>query len=175
MTAVVGDGPRPRVRVRYSWECRASSAAPAARARRCRSSARIRFSSINGDTITDVDLSKLADAHGRSGALVTLALVPNRDSIAMAVCCSTPGRVTGFVPRGPAANGRVTTLASRWCTVGFSTVRRRRSSELDRRRVRPTVERSAPGSVRGYSWRRRLLGCRYSGRLLADVDRVGDS
>ena len=37
------------------------------------------FFIVNGDTLTDVDLDALAAAHAASGALVTLALVPNRE------------------------------------------------------------------------------------------------
>ncbi len=46
---------------------------------RCPSSAPARFFIVNGDTLTDVDVNALAAAHEGSGALVTLALVPNRE------------------------------------------------------------------------------------------------
>ena len=78
ITAVLGDGSDLGARVRYSWE-------QPRRARQRRRSApgaadiigADTFFIVNGDTLTDVDLDALADAHRQSDALVTLALVPN--------------------------------------------------------------------------------------------------
>ena len=48
----------------------------------------------------------LAESHTRSGARVTLALVPNVDPLRYGgVLLSEDGGVLGFVPRGPAAAG----------------------------------------------------------------------
>src|SRR4029079_6161072 len=64
------------------------------------------FLIVNGDTLTDVDLDGLAAAHAASGALVTLALVPNREFLRYGgVQVDAQGRVIGFVRRGPAAEG----------------------------------------------------------------------
>jgi mannose-1-phosphate guanylyltransferase len=53
-----------------------------------------------------VDLEALAAAHDRSGALVTLALVPNTEFDRYGgVLIDPDGNVTGFVRRGPAARG----------------------------------------------------------------------
>ena len=61
---------------------------------------------MNGDTLTDVDLPRLADGHGESGALVTLALVPNREFQRYGgVTLDAEGCVSGFVRRGPSAEG----------------------------------------------------------------------
>jgi hypothetical protein len=64
------------------------------------------FFIVNGDTLTDVDVRALAAAHEGSGALVTLALVPNREPQKYGgVLTSGGGRVTGFAPRGARADG----------------------------------------------------------------------
>jgi mannose-1-phosphate guanylyltransferase len=64
------------------------------------------FVIVNGDTLTDLALAPLADAHAASGALVTLALVPNREFDRYGgVTLDDRGRVTGFPRRGPAARG----------------------------------------------------------------------
>jgi mannose-1-phosphate guanylyltransferase len=59
------------------------------------------FFIVNGDTLTDLDLSALSDVHRRSGALVTLAVVPNDDPGHYGgVLADDDGTVTGFVGRG---------------------------------------------------------------------------
>jgi NDP-sugar pyrophosphorylase family protein len=106
ITAVVGDGRDLGVRARYSWELpRILGSAGGPRLAMPIVGAAT-FFLINGDTLTDVNLSQMADAHWRSGALVTLALVPNRDFTRYGgVVVDDQGCITGFVPRGPAANG----------------------------------------------------------------------
>ena len=106
VTAVVGDGVELGARVRYSWEqpeVLGSAGGP-------RQAAPIigadPFFIVNGDTLTDVDLHGLARAHAAAGALVTLALAPNREPERYGgVRLDGDGRVTGFVRRGPAAAG----------------------------------------------------------------------
>lgn len=78
ITGILGDGSDLGVQVRYSWEqphILGSAGGP-------RHALAIvgadTFFIVNGDTLTDVDLSSMAAAHGRSGALVTLAVAPNR-------------------------------------------------------------------------------------------------
>jgi NDP-sugar pyrophosphorylase family protein len=106
ITACLGDGCDLGARVRYSWELPAilgSAGGP----RLAQSIVGANpFFVINGDTLTDVDLPRLADAHAASGALVTLALVPNREFHRYGgVQLDAKGHVTGFVRRGPAAEG----------------------------------------------------------------------
>ena len=64
-----------------------------------------RFFIVNGDTLTDVDLSGLAEAHARSKALVTLAVTrnpaPERYSGPLV---DDNGTVTDFVGRGSSAS-----------------------------------------------------------------------
>jgi len=105
ITAVMGDGSDLGVRARYSWEpvVLGSGGGP-------RQALPIvgeeTFLIVNGDTLTDLDVGALADAHGRSGALVTLAVVPNHDFARYGGVLVDPGgAVTGFVARGPVAEG----------------------------------------------------------------------
>ena len=114
LTACLGDGRDLGVRVRYSWELpRVLGSAGGPRLARPIVGAET-FFIINGDTLTDVDLGAIKVAHDASGALVTLALVPNREflrygGVRVAAGPSTPlgagGAITGFVRRGPAAEG----------------------------------------------------------------------
>jgi NDP-sugar pyrophosphorylase family protein len=106
LTRVVGDSSDLSARVRYAWEhpdILGSAGGP-------RQAWPIMgvdsFLIVNGDTLTDLDLRPLAAAHARSGALVTLALVPNRDPRRYGgVCLDADGVVSGFVPRGVAREG----------------------------------------------------------------------
>jgi NDP-sugar pyrophosphorylase family protein len=106
ITAVLGDGSDLSVRVRYSWEqpqILGSAGGP-------RHALDIigddTFIIANGDTLTDLNVRALVDAHRRSDALVTLALVPNRapEKYGGAIL-KDDGTVTGFAARGVAARG----------------------------------------------------------------------
>jgi NDP-sugar pyrophosphorylase family protein len=79
LTAVVGDARDLGVRVRYSWEqptILGSAGGPRHAAAIVEADP---FLIVNGDTLTDIDVEALVGAHARSAALVTLALVPNRE------------------------------------------------------------------------------------------------
>ena len=106
LTAVVGDGGDLGVRVRYSWEqprVLGSAGGPRQALPLVEGDALL---IVNGDTLTDLRLGDLADAHAASGALVTLALVPNREYERYGgVVLDGEQRVTGFVGRGPSAKG----------------------------------------------------------------------
>ena len=106
ITALVGDGGDLGVRVRYSWEqpmVLGSAGGP----RLARPILGVdTFLIVNGDTLTDLDLGALVRAHDESGALVTLALVPNREFTRYGgVTLDGSGGITGFVPRGAPAEG----------------------------------------------------------------------
>jgi len=91
--------------VRYSWEPRILGSAGGPR-QALPLVAADPFVVVNGDTIADVDLARLAAAHDTSDAIVTLALVPNREFHRYGgVLLDPEGRVTGFVSRGPSAEG----------------------------------------------------------------------
>jgi NDP-sugar pyrophosphorylase family protein len=106
LTAVVGDGTDLGVRARYSWEqpiVLGSAGGPRQALPLIGSGT---FLVVNGDTLTDVDLQALAGAHASSSALVTLALVPNREPLRYSgLLLDDRGRVTGLAERGPGAAG----------------------------------------------------------------------
>ncbi len=106
VTAVLGDGSDMGARVRYSWEqplVLGSAGGPRQALDILGADA---FFIVNGDTLTDVDLGAMSVAHAACGALVTLALVPNREPLRYnGVQLDEASRVVGFVPRGPAAVG----------------------------------------------------------------------
>jgi NDP-sugar pyrophosphorylase family protein len=103
IAAVIGDGHDLGARVRYSWEQPAVLGAAGGPRQALPILGADTFLIVNGDTLTDVDLAALGDAHRSSGASVTLALVPNRHPDRYGGVQLDPGqRVTGFVPRGRA-------------------------------------------------------------------------
>jgi NDP-sugar pyrophosphorylase family protein len=105
VTRVLGDGSDLGVRARYSWEptILGSAGGPALAQPILGVD---RFFVVNGDTLTDVDLAAMSQAHAHSSALVTLALVPNREFDRYGgVVVDGSGVVTGFVARGPASRG----------------------------------------------------------------------
>jgi NDP-sugar pyrophosphorylase family protein len=106
LTAVVGDGSDLAVRVRYSWEQPIVLGSAGGPRQALPIVGADTFLLVNGDTLTDLDLRPFADAHAASSALVTLALVPNREPHHYGgVRLDRESRVTGFAARGPAAEG----------------------------------------------------------------------
>lgn len=109
-----------------------------------------RFLIVNGDTLTNVDLQALLDAHARSGALVTLALVPNpRPAQYASVLVSPAGEVTGFVGAGAAVTG--------WHFVGVQVAEAEIFAPLDPDQPASTVAdlyprllATRPGSIRAF-------------------------
>jgi mannose-1-phosphate guanylyltransferase len=100
ITCLVGDGADEGLRVRYSWENPVlGSAGGPVRALPILGANRLLV--VNGDTLTDLDLAPLVDDHMRSGALVTMAVVPNRHPEKYSGLAVAPdGAVTGVVARG---------------------------------------------------------------------------
>ena len=105
ITREVGDGSDLGIHVRYSWEDPVLGSAggpkravPLIRALR---GAPATFLVVNGDTLTNADLQSAIDAHRASGALVTMAVVPNTepDKYGGAVV-NEDGAITRFVRRG---------------------------------------------------------------------------
>ncbi len=102
ITAVTGDGAHLNMRIRYSWETTVlgSGGGPCRALRLLRGP---RALVLNGDTLTDLNIPTLVDAHTASGALVTLAVVPNTDPAGYGgVAADKDGVFTGLVPRGSA-------------------------------------------------------------------------
>lgn len=101
ITRLAGDGSGSGVRVRYSWEPELLGSAGGPR--HALPLLEDRFFVVNGDTMTHVRLDALDAHHTRTGALVTLAVVPNPDPQWYGgVLADAEGWVTGFCARGEA-------------------------------------------------------------------------
>jgi NDP-sugar pyrophosphorylase family protein len=103
ITAVIGDGSDLGVRVRYSWEAAVLGSAGGPRHALpllAPASEPGGLLVVNGDTLTDVDLAGLADRHARSGARVTMALIPNPRPDKYGGVVLDGDAVTGFTKRG---------------------------------------------------------------------------
>ena len=113
ITRSVGDGSDLGARVRYSWENPVLGSAGGPRralpllidSTRPDPGSRIpdpgTFLIVNGDTLTDVDLTAMAASHTESGAAVTMALIPNpRPDKYGGVQVADRRWVTGFTRRG---------------------------------------------------------------------------
>jgi NDP-sugar pyrophosphorylase family protein len=100
ITAHVGDGADLGVRVRYSFEPRVLGSAGGPR-KALPLLQEDPFFIINGDTLTNVDLHALAENHRHTGALVTIAVIPNErpDRYGGLIVDST-GRFHSVVPPG---------------------------------------------------------------------------
>jgi NDP-sugar pyrophosphorylase family protein len=100
LTAAVGDGSDLGVRVRYSWETPVlGSAGGPKRALPLLNAPR--FLIVNGDTLTDLDVAPLLADHEHSGALVTMAIVPNTQPHKYSgLAVGSDDAVTGVVQRG---------------------------------------------------------------------------
>jgi len=100
VTALVGDGAHLGARVRYSWETVLLGSAGGPR-RALPIIDGSPFLIVNGDTLTNVNLMALVEAHARSGADVTMAVAPNREPMKYGgVRVGNDGVVTGFTRRG---------------------------------------------------------------------------
>jgi NDP-sugar pyrophosphorylase family protein len=106
IAAVIGDGAALGVRVRYSWEGPQVLGSAGGPRHALGLIGADTFFIINGDTLTDLRLAGLAETHSRSGALVTLALMPNPEPDRYGGVLLDAGQhVTGFVRAGAAARG----------------------------------------------------------------------
>jgi mannose-1-phosphate guanylyltransferase len=84
ITAIVGDGSALGLHVRYSWEQPIHGTA--------------------GDTLCPIAIRPLVAAHRRTGALATLAVIPNpAPDHYNGIVAAPDGTITGFVPKGAAA------------------------------------------------------------------------
>jgi len=96
ITAIVGDGSADGVRVRYSWEMPVLGSAGGPR-RALPLLGTSPFLIVNGDTLTNVNVRALVDAHRASGALVTMAVIPNVEPEKYGgVVVQRDGTVSGF-------------------------------------------------------------------------------
>ena len=100
ITAIVGDGVAG-VRVRYSWETPVLGSAGGPR-RALPLVGTSPFLIVNGDTLTNVNVGALVDAHKRSGAMVTMAVIPNVEPAKYGGVVVDGTRVRGFARAGSA-------------------------------------------------------------------------
>ena len=100
ITSIVGDGV-DGVRVRYSWETPVLGSAGGPR-RALPLLGASSFLIVNGDTLTNVDVGALVDAHKRSGALVTMAVIPNVEPAKYGGVVVDGTHVRGFARAGSA-------------------------------------------------------------------------
>ena len=148
ISAQVGDGADLGVSVRYSWEQPILGSAGGPRHALPLLDAET-FVISNSD-LTDVDLPAMADAHHRSGALVTLALTPDWDRLRYGgVALDDVDVVTHFVPKGRTERA--------FHFVGVQIVHRSVFSDLPDgiplesfSGVYRTLMTDRPGSVRGF-------------------------
>ncbi len=150
ITAIVGNGSADGVRVRYSWEpIVLGSAGGPRRALPLLGSST--FLIVNGDTLTNVDIPALVDEHRRSGALVTMAVIPNAEPDKYSgLAVDGTGAFTGVVPRG--------SKDASWHFVGvqvaeaaaFATLPDNRPFESVRQ-LYPGLIATNPGSVRTFA------------------------
>ncbi|HEY3885865.1 MAG TPA: NDP-sugar synthase, partial [Vicinamibacterales bacterium] len=107
ISAAVGDGSDLGARVRYSWESPILGSAGGPRRALpllLDRATEETFALVNGDTLTTVDLAAMSAQHRSSGALVTMALIPNpRPDKYGGVLLDENGAVTAFTRRGSSA------------------------------------------------------------------------
>jgi NDP-sugar pyrophosphorylase family protein len=150
IAAVVGDGSDLGARVRYSWEQPAVLGSAGGPRHALPIIGAPTFFIVNGDTLTDLALAPLAEAHQRSGARVTMALTANHEPGRYGgVLMADDGRVTGFVTRGQKA-------ASSYHFIGVQVADAsvfaglKDGEALNSLRVYDALIASEPGSIRGY-------------------------
>jgi NDP-sugar pyrophosphorylase family protein len=106
ITADIGDGRHLGMRVRYSWEGTVLGSAGGPK-RAVPLIDRETFLVVNGDTLATVDLAALGRHHRDSGALVTMAVMPNREPHKYGGIAVAPdGAMTGVVRRGETTPSR---------------------------------------------------------------------
>jgi mannose-1-phosphate guanylyltransferase len=104
IAAVVGDGADMGVRVRYSWEqpvVLGSGGGPRHAMPLLVDDERDTCLLVNGDTLTDLNPNALLDEHLTSGAVVTMAVIPNpRPDKYSGVLVNDEGWITAFTRAG---------------------------------------------------------------------------
>jgi NDP-sugar pyrophosphorylase family protein len=156
LTRLLGDGSALGMRIRYSWEVPVlGSAGGPKRAIPLLANPESRvpnpgtFLILNGDTLTDVDPRAVVNAHRQSGALVTMAVVPNTESRKYGgIALDDDGAFLGFVPRGSPQPS--------WHFVGLQAAEPAAFASVpddvpfEVRTLYSSLAAAQPGSVRGY-------------------------
>jgi NDP-sugar pyrophosphorylase family protein len=109
LTRAIGDGSDIGMRVRYSWEMPVLGSAGGPRQALPLLTGTPEgapydgdsFLIVNGDTLTNVDITALVADHRSSRALVTMAVIPNTEPEKYSgIAADANGRFVGFIPRG---------------------------------------------------------------------------
>jgi len=148
LTRAIGDGSDLGVRVRYSWENPVLGSAGGPRhALPLLDGSRILI--VNGDTLTDLDLDAMLTAHERSGALVTMALIPNPRPDRYGGVVVDDDRVLGFSVRQPGARNHHFIGVQIAESSVFASLPDNQPAESVRE-LYPVLMRERPGSVRAF-------------------------
>ena len=151
IAAVVGDGSDLGVRVRYSWEQPAVLGSAGGPRHALPILGASTFFIINGDTLTDVALGPVADAHAATHAMVTMVLVPNRDPERYGgVRMGEDGQITSFVSRGAQAAGSYHFIGVQVADAEAFASLEDGETINSTHGVYDMLISSKPGSVRGY-------------------------
>ena len=151
LTRIVGDGSDLGVRVRYSWEQPQILGSAGGPRRALPVIGASPFFIVNGDTLTDLTLGPLAAQHAASGALVTMAVMPNRNPQRYGgALLDVAGHVTGFVPNGPGAAGSYHVIGVQAANAeAFARLKDGEPANSVRGLYEELIA-AKPGSVRGY-------------------------
>jgi mannose-1-phosphate guanylyltransferase len=150
LTRHIGEGADLGMRVRYSWEVPVLGSAGGPKRALPLLGART-FLIVNGDTLTDASIEDVVADHARSGALVTLAVIPNTEPNKYGgVLVDDTGAVTGFVRRGSAQSshhfiGVQVAEADAFTTLPDNTPYESFS------RLYPTLMQARPGAIRAHA------------------------
>jgi mannose-1-phosphate guanylyltransferase len=151
ITALVGDGSDLGLRVRYSWEQPLILGSAGGPRRAAPIIGAQSFFVVNGDTLTDLSLGPLARDHESSGALVTIALMPNREPDRYGGArLDERGCITEFVPRGPAAAGSYHVIGVQAAQAEAFTGLKDGEPANSVRGLYEQLIAARPGSIRGY-------------------------
>jgi len=151
ITAIVGDGSDLGLRVRYSWEQPQILGSAGGPRRAAPIIGAPSFFVVNGDTLTDLSLAPLARDHESSGALVTIALIPNREPDRYGgACLDENGRISGFVARGPSAAGSYHVIGVQAAQADAFAGLKDGEPANSVRGLYEQLIAAQPGSIRGY-------------------------
>jgi mannose-1-phosphate guanylyltransferase len=152
IASVIGDGEALGIEVRYSWEnpVLGSAGGPRHALPLLEDHGSPDSLIVNGDTLTNVDIDALLDTHRRTGAQVTMALIPNPAPDRYGgVLVDDQGAVTGFSRRG--------TVPESYHFIGVQVVQNRVFAGLPDGvpdesvgRLYPAIMKTEPGAVRAF-------------------------
>ncbi len=159
ITAIVGNGAADGVHVRYSWEMPVLGSAGGPR-RALPLLGSSPFLIVNGDTLTNVDAGALVDAHRASGALVTMAVIPNAEPRKYGgVVVESDGSISGFLSAARPSDGAARPLRVRntYLFVGVQVAEADAFAALPDndpsesvRELYPSLIATRPGSIRAF-------------------------